>query len=124
MRLSPVNAFNDMKDSDPMALFSSVSGALGYLHVDETSSEPFDWSAFRRTWTGVYIANGGYDRQRATAAVESGHAALVSFGAPFIANPDLVERLRRQAPLNVPDRATFYGGDERGYTDYPALAAD
>ena len=58
----------------------------------------------------------------AIAAVESGRADMIAFGKPFIANPDLVERLERDAPLNAPDSATFYGGGREGYTDYPALA--
>ncbi|MEE9318641.1 MAG: alkene reductase, partial [Rhodospirillales bacterium] len=70
---------------------------------------------------GVYIANGGYDQDRAEEALASGAADLVAFGKPFIANPDLPERFRRDAPLNKADPETFYGGDARGYTDYPAL---
>lgn len=68
------------------------------------------------------MANNGYDRAMAIAAVESGEADLVAFGKPFIANPDLPERLRHDAPLNEPDRATFYGGGAEGYTDYPTLS--
>jgi N-ethylmaleimide reductase len=67
------------------------------------------------------MINGGYDVARAEAALASGGADLVAFGVPFLANPDLVERFRRGAPLNAPDRATFYGGDHRGYTDYPVI---
>jgi N-ethylmaleimide reductase len=70
---------------------------------------------------GPFMANGGYDGETGTAAIRGGQADLVSFGASFLANPDLPERLRAGAPLNTPDRATFYGGDERGYTDYPVL---
>lgn len=127
VRLSPVNAYNDMTDSDPQRTFGEAARALGerklaFLHVDETSSEPFDWAGFRRSYSGAYIANGGYDRERALAAIASGHADLVSFGVLYLANPDLVERFRKKAPLNRADRATFYGGGERGYTDYPSLA--
>ena len=68
------------------------------------------------------MLNGGYTRPLAEAALARGEADLVSFGAPFLANPDLPLRLARNAPLNAPDPATFYGGDQRGYTDYPALA--
>jgi N-ethylmaleimide reductase len=67
------------------------------------------------------MVNNAYDHAMAEAAVRTGHADLVAFGKPFIANPDFGLRLRRGAPLNVPDNKTFYGGDERGYTDYPAL---
>jgi len=126
VRLSPANPYNDMRDSDAQRTFGEIAYMLGerglaFLHVDE-SGEAFDWKAFRRRYAGVYIANGGYDRERALAALESGHADLVSFGVLYLANPDLPERLKQQAPLNRPDRATFYGGGERGYTDYPALA--
>jgi N-ethylmaleimide reductase len=129
VRLSPVNPYNGMRDSAPQRTFEHVAAALGerelaYLHVDESAGDqPFDWPAFRRCYTGVYIANGGYDLRRARAAIESGYADLVSFGVPFLANPDLVERLRADAPLNAADRSTFYGGDGRGYTDYPTLGA-
>lgn len=126
VRLSPVNAFNGMKDADPQRTFNALARALGertlaFLHVDETPGEPFDWPAFRGCYPGVYIANGGYDRARAVAALESGHADLVSFGVLYLANPDLAARFRAGAPLNSPDRATFYEGGERGYTDYPSL---
>ena len=70
---------------------------------------------------GAWMVNNGYDGALARAAVESGHADLVTFGRPFIANPDLTERLRRGAPLQVPERTTLYGGDAHGYTDYPTL---
>ncbi|HTQ75898.1 MAG TPA: alkene reductase [Burkholderiales bacterium] len=125
VRLSPANPYNDMRDSDPQRAFGELAQRLGerglaFLHVDE-GGEGFDWKAFRRRYAGTYIANGGYDRERAAAAIESGHADLVSFGVLYLANPDLPERLRLRAPLNRPDRATFYGGGERGYTDYAAL---
>jgi N-ethylmaleimide reductase len=127
VRLSPVNAFNDIADSDPLASFTYFAAALGernlaYLHAVETQNLPFDWSTFRRSFNGTYIANGGYDVARARAAIDCGDTDLVSFGVPFIANPDVVERFRSGAPLNTPDRATYYGGGERGYTDYPSLA--
>ena len=68
------------------------------------------------------MANNGYDRDMAIKALDAGAADLIAFGRPFIANPDLVERLRRNAPLNVLDQKTLFGGDAHGYTDYPALA--
>jgi N-ethylmaleimide reductase len=133
VRLSPVNPFNSMSDSDPQALFNAVVEALNpfrlaYLHVVEgaihTSSEPpaFDVQAMRRLFQGPYMANGGYTRERAMQAVGSGAADLVSFGQLFIANPDLPDRLQANAALNVPDAETFYGGGEKGYTDYPAMS--
>jgi N-ethylmaleimide reductase len=83
---------------------------------------PFDYAALRRRFDGAWIVNNGYQRQMALEAVASGRADLVSFGRPFIANPDLVRRLREDAPLNAVDKATLYGGGAKGYTDYPTLA--
>lgn len=131
VRLSPINQFNDIRDSYPQALFNHVAEALSlfnlaYLHVVEASmtadpAQPFDFAELRRAYRGNYIANGGYDKVRGNAAIASGHADAVAYGVPFIANPDLVERFREDAPLNAPDQNTFYGGGEQGYTDYPAL---
>ena len=134
VRLSPVNSFNAMADSDPDATFGYVveqlnSYGLAYLHVVETDmtgvAEPqrYDRDALRRAFQGPYMANGGYDQARAEAALSESAADLVAFGQPYIANPDLVARFAQDAPLNTPDPATFYGGDAKGYTDYPRLAA-
>jgi 2,4-dienoyl-CoA reductase-like NADH-dependent reductase (Old Yellow Enzyme family) len=96
---------------------------LAYLHVLEgdmiTKSSALDYRSLRANFAGNYIANNGYDRERAQAALRSGAADLVAFGVPFLANPDLVRRYRDNLPLNAPDPATFYGGGEHGYTDYP-----
>ena len=75
----------------------------------------------RKRFKGAYIANNGYDFDLATKVLAADQADLIAFGKPFISNPDLVERLQRGAPLNDPDKATFYGGGAKGYTDYPAL---
>ena len=129
VRLSPLNPFNSMHDSDPATTFGFAAEALGkyglaYLHVveggEDGAGRPFDWAELKRRFSGLYMANGDYDRERGTAVLASGRADLVSFARPYIANPDLVERFRLGAPLAVPDPATFYGGDHRGYTDYPA----
>jgi N-ethylmaleimide reductase len=128
VRLSPVNPFNDIADSDPQRTFAHVAGQLGrrglaYLHISQGGDDgKFDWAALRRTYGGTFILNGGYDLARAQTALAGGFADLIAFGVPFLANPDLVERFRRGAPLNAADRATFYGGGEQGYTDYPTLA--
>ena len=127
VRLSPVNAFNDIADGNPQDSFNYFAPALSdfdlaYIHAVETHNTPFDWPAFRRRYRGVYIANGGYDFEKAGAALERGEADLVSFGVLFLANPDIVERFRVGGPFNAPVRATYYGGDARGYTDYPFLA--
>jgi N-ethylmaleimide reductase len=134
VRLSPTNPFNDIADAHPAATFGFAAEALdrmglAYLHVVEpgeadpvAQGERPDGRFFRARWRGPLILNKGYDAARAQAAVAAGIADLVSFATLFLANPDLPERLRRGGPFNPPDRPTFYGGSERGYTDYPALA--
>ncbi len=134
VRLSPVNPFNDMKDSNPQALFNYVTESLNqfnlaYLHVVEGGihgggiADPFDFAAMRKLFKGAYIANLSYDKVRGNAAIASGHADAVAYGVPFIANPDLVERFKANAPLNEADASSFYGGSEKGYTDYPFMKA-
>ena len=133
IRISPVSPANDARDKHPQELFGYLVGELdkrgiGFIHVVEGATReardylPFDYQALRKAFRGAYIANNGFTRALAIEAVEKGDADLVAFGRLFIANPDLPERLRRDAPLNAPDTATFYGGDAKGYTDYPALA--
>lgn len=136
VRLSPVNPFNDMKDSSPQAMFNSVASALNqfdlaYLHVVEGGihgggeADPFDFDAFRKLYLGRYMANLGYDKARGNAVIASGHADCVAYGVPYIANPDLVARFAKGATLNEADPNTFYGsneGVEKGYTDYPELS--
>ncbi len=129
VRLSPVNPFNDMSDSDPLATFTQVAQGLNdyglaYLHVVETVGDAGTpvTAAIRQVFQRPLIVNGGYTRETGDAAIASGAADLVAFGVPFLANPDLPQRLASQAPLNAPDHATFYGGSAKGYTDYPTLA--
>ena len=131
VRISPENTYNDIADSDPQATFDyvakSLSGkGLAYLHVvegDMMSGEgQLDYRQLRGHFDGYYMANNGYDKSRGQQAIASGAADMVSYGKPFLANPDLVTRFRQDAELNAPDPDTFYGGDETGYTDYPALA--
>ena len=134
VRLAPTNPFNDIADSNPEATFATAVGelnrlGLGYLHIVEplpsdpvAAGERPDIRFFRRLWRGTLMGNKGYDLARANAVLREGSADLIAFAALFLANPDLPERFRRGAPLNPPDRATFYGGTERGYTDYPALS--
>jgi N-ethylmaleimide reductase len=126
VRLSPLGSIHGMHDSAPETTFRYAAGSLrpfglAYLHVIETRDEAFDWRALRSAFGGPYVANGGYDRDGAAAAIRAGDADLVSFGAPFIANPDLVDRFRAGAQLATGDRATYYSGGARGYTDYPTL---
>jgi N-ethylmaleimide reductase len=134
VRLSPVNPFNDMHDSQAQNTFNAVTKTLNafnlaYLHVVEGGihgggeSEPFDFAAMRKLFNHGYIANLSYDKARGNAAIASGHADAIAYGVPFIANPDLVARLAKDAPLNQADQSTFYGGTEHGYTDYPFLTA-
>jgi len=131
VRISPVNAFNDIRDSDPQTLFNHVADMLSglaivYLHTVEVSMSgetdaSVDMTEIRQHFSGAYIANGGYDKTRGNQAIANGDADMVAFGVPFLANPDLPQRLRQDAPLNEPDMSTFYGGDAHGYTDYPML---
>ena len=132
VRLSPVNPFNDMHDSHPQAVFNYVTEQLNafnlaYLHVVEGGlhgggiANPFDFSAMRKLCKSPYMANLSYDKARGNEAIASGYADVVAYGVPFIANPDLVERFRKDAPLNEPDSKSFYGGTEKGYIDYPTL---
>ena len=134
IRISPVNPFNDMKDSNPQALFNYVVDVLNqfnlaYLHVVEGGihgggiADPFDFSALRKHCQSPYIANLAYDKARGNAAIATGHADAVAYGVPFIANPDLVKRFSTNAALNEADSSTFYGGTVHGYTDYPFLGA-
>ena len=131
VRISPQNGQNDISDSDPQRLFNYVaqqlSGkGLAYLHIIEGDTggvpvPPFDYAKLKRLFGGIVIANNGFDKARASEAIEQGRADLTAFGKPFISNPDLVIRLLLDAPLAPANRETFYGGAEQGYTDYPIL---
>ena len=133
LRLSPFSNANGLTDSDPMPLFThAVKGlnryGLAFLHLVEGQTggsrdlpEGCSIDALRALFEGPYIANNGYDREMAIEAVATGKADAVAFGRPFIANPDLVKRLRLNAPLAEGNTATYYGGGAEGYTDYPAL---
>ena len=141
IRLSPVTPANDASDDQPQPLFEHVAQLLGpmnlaYVHVIEGSTggprdhqqgeQAFDYAALRQAYTaagghGAWMLNNGYDLPMAEQALAQG-ADLVAFGRPFIANPDLGARLRQGGPFNTPDRKTFYGGDDTGYTDYPFLS--
>jgi len=138
IRLSPVTPANDVIDSNPQPLFEYVVRQLAplnlaYIHIIEGATggprelpdRPFDYAALKAAYRsaggkGAWMVNNGYDKSLAEKAVADG-ADLVAFGVPFIANPDLVERLRSNAALNKPDKTTFYGGGARGYIDYPTL---
>jgi len=132
IRISPVTPANDISDSNPQALFDYITDQfealkLVYLHVVEGATggprdfAPFDYASLRKRFTRAYVANNGYDLALANKVLAANEADLIAFGKPFISNPDLVERLKAGAPLNEPDKATFYGGGAKGYTDYPTL---
>jgi N-ethylmaleimide reductase len=129
VRLSPLSAFNDMSDSDPATTFGYAAGALNrfglaYLHVIEpVGTQDGVAPLLRERFQGPFMLNGGYGLETGNAAIASGAADLVSFGVPFLSNPDLPERFAEGAPLNEPDRKTFYGGGARGYVDYPTREA-
>jgi N-ethylmaleimide reductase len=134
IRISPVTPANDASDSNPQPLFDYIVDQLNalklvYIHVIEGATggprdvAPFDYGSLRKRFKGAYMANNGYDFDLATKVLAAGAADLIAFGKPYIANPDLVERLKKGAPLNTPDKATFYGGGAKGYTDYPTLDA-
>ncbi|OCJ04982.1 alkene reductase [Rhizobium sp. AC44/96] len=141
IRISPVTPANDAADSNPQPVFTYVveklaAYDLAYVHVIEGATggdrafqqgdKPFDYQALRAAYEKAggkasWMVNNGYDRELAIDAVESGRADLVAFGKPFIANPDLVQRLKNNLPLAGLDQATLYGGGSKGYVDYPAL---
>jgi N-ethylmaleimide reductase len=123
VRLSPMSPWNDMSDENPQETFRRAAEALrgvAFLHLVEMGGANAITPSLSEVYGGPVIVNGGYDFAKAEAALEAG-AAAVAFGVPYLANPDLLERFRRSAPLNTPDASTFYGGGERGYIDYPAL---
>jgi N-ethylmaleimide reductase len=136
VRLSPYGIANGSGEPDPMPLYAYVVQSLNpfglaYLHLIEPRSSgagraevnhqnvPSAMVLFRPIWNGVLIAAGGFTGETANAAIEAGHADAVAFGRIFISNPDLPRRLQRGFPLTPYNRATFYGGDVAGYTDYP-----
>jgi N-ethylmaleimide reductase len=142
IRISPVTPANDAQDAHPQALFNPVAALLAplnlaYVHVIEGSTggprdhqqgeAAFDYAALQNAYAqaggrGAWMVNNGYDLALAEQALTTG-SDLVAFGKPFIANPDLTARLRAHGPFNTPDRSTFYGGGDAGYTDYPTLGA-
>ena len=133
IRLSPFSHANGITFNNPMREFAYVIEqlnrfGLAYLHLVEGETrgsrdlpEGASIAALRGLFNGVYMANNGYDRDMAMDAIASGEADLVAFGRDYIANPDLVERLRQNAELNEVDASTLYGGGATGYTDYPTL---
>jgi len=138
VKLSPSTRFYGQEDADALATYGHVIRALdgmgiGYVHLMEPNEGDLKTGTvqiervtqtFRPMFHGTVITNGGYDKGKGKAVLRDGEADLVSFGVPYVANPDLVARLHLDpVPLNKPDPATFYGEGPGGYTDYPALPA-
>ena len=130
LRLSPLNSYNAMADSDPIGLFSWLAQRLNevplaYLHLmrgDALGQLQGDvLTPVRQHYRGVLVANMGYSAAEAEAAIAAGAVDAVAFGRAFLANPDLPERFRRSAALNEPDPSSFYSPGPVGYTDYPTL---
>ncbi|WP_029555424.1 alkene reductase [Xanthobacter sp. 91] len=133
LRLSPVSPANGISESNPQALFNHVIDELEkrhpvYIHVVEGATggprdvaPDFSFEELRKRYSGAWMVNNGYNLALANTVLAQGKADLVAFGKPFISNPDLVERLRRDAPLNELDQNTLYGGGAKGYVDYPTL---
>jgi N-ethylmaleimide reductase len=136
VRLSPYGVANGSGEADPMPLYTHAIQllnplGLAYLHFIEPRSSgagraevnhqnvPSAMVLFRPVWKGVLITAGGFTGETAEAAISAGHADAIAFGRIFISNPDLPRRLREGFPLTPYNRATFYGGEEAGYTDYP-----
>jgi N-ethylmaleimide reductase len=135
VRLSPSNFLYGMDDANKLETFSYAVRAIdalkpAYLHLTEPNATARERGVqianvaetFRPMTSVPLIINTGFDKAKANAVLAAGHADLVAFGVPFIATPDLVERFRKDAPLNKPDPSKFYGEDARGYTDYPTLS--
>lgn len=134
-RISPHNIAHSMSDTNPRETFSYFTKELkkmgvGYLHLIEpigsragfVTPEAHLGPILRKIFKRTFILNGGYDSHSGSEAIASGEADLIAFGVPFLANPDLTERFKQNAPLNEPDEATFYVGGAKGYTDYPTLS--
>ena len=136
IRFSPAGVFNDMHDSNPLETFGHVLRelnpfGLAYAHITQVTAQDIAHGAvegvgpkeLRSAWNGKIVSAGGFTLESGNAALAEGWADAIAFGVPFIANPDLPERFRCEAPLNKPDESSFSGGNEKGYTDYPFLKA-
>jgi len=134
IRFSPAGVFNDMRDSNPLETFGHVLEelnrfGLAYAHITQVTAQDIAHGAvegvgpkeLKPYWKSQVVSAGGFTFESGNKALAEGWADAIAFGVPFIANPDLPERFRKNAPLNKPDEASFYGGTEKGYTDYPFL---
>jgi len=133
-RISPNFSLHAMSDMNPRETFCTLGRhfneiGIGYIHLVEavggrlgvTPPDRRIAPALRLIFKGTLMLNGGYDARSGNEAIEKGAADLISFGSLFLANPDLPARFKKNSPLNAPDMATLYTGEEKGYTDYPAL---
>jgi N-ethylmaleimide reductase len=136
IRFSPGGVFNDMHDSNPVATFGHVLKELtplklAYAHITQVTAQDIAHGAtggvgpreLRPFYPGNIVSAGGFTQETGNQALAERWADAIAFGVPYLSNPDLPERFRRNAPLNEPDRNTFYASGPKGYTDYPALAA-
>ena len=125
VKFSPQIVFNDIEELDADEVYPFIFrhlNELGLAYVQVTDATSKGWHAkLRPLYNGVYFANAGFTRERGAELLAQGGADAIAFGTKFLANPDLPERFKRGAPLNEPDRATFYSPGERGYIDYPPL---
>ncbi|PHR51705.1 alkene reductase [Cycloclasticus sp.] len=127
MHLAPKGDAHDMGDSNLLGTFSYVAKELGkrkiaFICSREAYSDDWFGPTLKKAFGGVYIANQGFTKESASAVLNSNQADAVAFGQLYIANPDLVERFRNNAPLNTPDPTTFYASSSKGYTDYPLVS--
>jgi N-ethylmaleimide reductase len=131
LRVSPLNSYNSMIDSDPISTYTWLATQLNayqlaYLHVmraDFLSEQQGDvMTPLRTGYQGIMIGNMGYSAEEADQAIATGQVDAVAFGTPFLANPDLPTRFAKNAELNAPDSSKFYSAGAAGYTDYPYLA--
>lgn len=132
LRLSPLNSYNSMRDSDPVGLYSWLADqlnrfSLGYLHVMRGDFHQIQQgdvlTPMREAYQGILISNMFYSPDEAKAAVASGAVDAIAFGTSFLANPDLPERIQAGVSLNTPDPSTFYSRGVSGYNDYPTMNA-
>jgi N-ethylmaleimide reductase len=125
MKVSPGMPFNDIGHDDPLPTYLALAKAVGphgiaYLHVMRTGIGAE--TALREVFPGTLLVGGGFKREEANQFLADGRADAIVFGSTYVANPDLVTRLERDAPLNAPDPSTFFSAGPKGYTDYPVLA--
>ncbi|MBK8812461.1 MAG: alkene reductase [Acidobacteria bacterium] len=125
LKLSPAMPFNDIQEPDADEVYTYIVKHLGaknlaYLHIGDHANTGWH-EKLRPLFNGVYFAGANFDKERGELFLAEGKADAIVYGVKFLANPDLPERFRIEAPLNEPDPSTFYGGGEKGYLDYPAL---